>query len=91
MILSKSSAFKLISLRLIVELKLTGIGKVLSVLTGEHFEAKKILKWLDFFSVKTLVYYPFSNGRIKGILLLLSKVFNIDQYVFELVKDSARC
>ena len=41
MILSNSSSLTLISLRLIVELDITDIGKVVSMFIAEHFEAKK--------------------------------------------------
>lgn len=78
----------LISLRLVIELKFTGIGQVVSLLTSEHFDAKELLKWLAF----SLKFYSsvlsISNGGIKGILLI-QEVFNIDQYVFELGERSA--
>ena len=49
MILSNSSSLTLISLRLIVELDITDIGKVVSMFIAEHFEAKKkVLKVLAF-------------------------------------------
>ena len=57
MILIKYLSFKIISLRQVTELKFTGIGKVLSLLTGEHLDANSSLLSISNGGIKVFYYY----------------------------------
>ena len=77
-----SSLLKWIADKVLSELRATSLGNELSFVIGVHFEAKNSLN----FSLKsaTSLLLTFSGG-INDIFLPLKKVFEIDQYVLELV------
>ena len=54
---------------------------------GMHLGVKYLSKLLAF-NLKSLSnLFPINIGGIKGIFLLLQNVFNMDQYVLELVEE----
>ena len=65
------------------------VGKTLLLLKREHWFTKK---WLNnsAFSLKSVTnLFSWKRGGMQGIFLLFKNVFNIDQYVFGLVRGSA--
>ena len=64
-------------------------GKQLLLSIGVHIEAKKLLKMFAFLPKSETILPSTRRGGIVGSFLLQSKQFNIVQYDFEEVLESA--